>query len=167
MSDRALLSSFWVRPCLPRLFFFPSLHGSGSRVMHAGLYKCAPSHSPTHPAPAPGPAPAPVHRPVPCRAPAALRDSTADVDMLIVGCRTLLRPEENPNVKHTQATLAAHPVHPAIPKLQIPDLLKLLDRHCAELQDAIEHDDEEQSTRISTLLACMAIRAQVTAITAS
>lgn len=70
-------------------------------------------------------------------------------------------------MKHTQATLAAHPVHPAITKLQVPDLLLLLGRQCVELQDAIEHDDEDQSTKVSTLLACMAIRAQVAAIAAS
>ena len=73
----------------------------------------------------------------------ALRDSSVDVDMLIVACRTLLRPDENPNVKHTQASLAAHPVHPAITKLQVPDLLTLLARQCVELQDVIEHDDDE------------------------
>ena len=87
--------------------------------------------------------------------------------MLIVACRTLLRPDENPNVKHTQASLAAHPVHPAITKLQVPDLLTLLARQCVELQDVIEHDDDEQTTKISTLLAIMSIRAQVAAFAAS
>ena len=164
MSERALLSSFWVRPYLPRFpHFTRSTAAEAARCMRDYISALPQSDSLRR---RPRPRPPPPSN-APCRAPAALRDSTADVDMLIVGCRTLLRPEENPNVKHTQATLAAHPVHPAIPKLQVPDLLKLLGRHCVELQDAIEHDDEEQSTRISTLLACMAIRAQVTAITAS
>ena len=87
--------------------------------------------------------------------------------MLIVACRTLLRPDENPNMKHTQASLAAYPVHPAITKLQVPDLLKLLAKQCVELQDLVEHDDDEQTTKLSTLLAVMAIRAQLVGLTSN